>query len=266
METRAPERAAAPGLRELGTIYEGVRSRIVELIAELDDPGAVPVPATPGWSVHDLIAHLSGSCADVLAGNLDGLASDEWTGAQVQARRDRPFAEVLAEWQELGPQIAAMVDDFPGRYADNAIADLVVHEHDIRGALDRPGMRDSAAVAIALDFVVTMIVHPGMSALGLGPLGVTAGDRSWVIGASDGSHDRFDLDAMRRGVLAGTSEISSEAPVATVSAGAFELFRAFTGRRSAAQVRRYDWSVDPEPFLPIFSLGPFSIRESDLDE
>jgi hypothetical protein len=34
----------------------------------------------------------------------------------------------------------------------------------------------------------------------------------------------------------------------------YELFRAMTGRRSADQLRGYDWgAVDPEPYIPIFS-------------
>jgi hypothetical protein len=55
-------------------------------------------------------------------------------------------------------------------------------------------------------------------------------------------------------------------PAGTLNVGQFELFRAVTGRRSAAQIRRFDWSVDAEPYLPIFDLGPFTIRSTDLVE
>ncbi|MGH2805695.1 MAG: maleylpyruvate isomerase family mycothiol-dependent enzyme [Actinomycetota bacterium] len=254
------------GLRAKGAIYEDLRHQMLGLVADLDDPGAVPVPACPGWSIHDLISHLSGACADVLAGNIAELASDEWTDAQVRARRELPFSEVVAEWNELGPQIAAMVDDFPGRYPDNAIADLVSHEHDIRHALGRPGRRDSEAVEIALDFVVTMIIHPGMRSLGLGPLAVKTADQRWVVGTPDAVPSMFDLDAMRQGVLAGAFDNSDEIPVGTVSAPSFELLRAFTGRRSAREIGRYAWTLEVEPYLPIFSLGPFSIRATDLGE
>ncbi|MGH2809145.1 MAG: maleylpyruvate isomerase N-terminal domain-containing protein, partial [Actinomycetota bacterium] len=106
----------ATGLRAKGAIYEDLRQQMLGLVGGLDDPGSIPVPACPRWSVHDLIAHLSGACADVLAGNLAELASDEWTDVQVRARRGLSFSEVVAEWNELGPQIAALVDDFPGRY------------------------------------------------------------------------------------------------------------------------------------------------------
>ncbi len=239
---------AVDGLRELGTIYEGVRRRIVGLVDDLDDPASVPVPACPGWSVHDLISHLAGSCSDVMTGNLDGLASPAWTAAQVDVRRDRSVEDVIAEWQELGPQIASMVDDFPEPYGVQAIADLAVHEQDVRDALARPGMRDSDAVAIGLDFLATVIVHSAVAERGLGPLEARAGERTWMLG-TDGAED------------------SDEAPVATVRAEPFELFRAFSGRRSPAQIARFEWSVDPEPFLPVFAVAPyFSLRTTDLNE
>ena len=40
----------------------------------------------------------SASPADILAGRLDGVASDAWTEAQVAPRRDLPTAALLDEW------------------------------------------------------------------------------------------------------------------------------------------------------------------------
>jgi Mycothiol maleylpyruvate isomerase N-terminal domain len=78
---RSPE--ATKALGELGTVYEGGRRRIVELVADLDDrSAATPVSACPEWSVHDVIAHLAGVCADIMAGNVAGAATDPWTAAQ----------------------------------------------------------------------------------------------------------------------------------------------------------------------------------------
>ena len=227
-------------LRALGSIYEGVRGRIVELVSPLEEAASIDVAACPGWSLHDLVAHLSGTCADVISGNLDGLATPRWTAAQVEARKDRPFAELLSEWNELGPQIAAMVDDFPPPYGPQAIGDLTVHEHDVRGALGRPGFRDSEGVAICTDFVIDQFVAPGITELGLEALELRAGRRIWLVGAGE--------------------------PAGTVSTERFELFRALTGRRSPSQIRRFDWTVDPEPYLPIFGLAPFETRPTDLDE
>src|SRR5437762_367197 len=70
-------------------------------------------------------------------------------------------------------------------------------------------------------------------------------------------------------LLAESDEVGPAAgpePVGEISADPFELFRAFTGRRSAAQIRRFGWTVDPEPYLALFDLWPFTIRETDLVE
>jgi hypothetical protein len=51
-----------------------------------------------------------------------------------------------------------------------------------------------------------------------------------------------------------------------VTTTSYELFRALTGRRSAAQIRSWDWQVDPADYLPLFGLGPFTVRHDDLVE
>jgi hypothetical protein len=55
-------------------------------------------------------------------------------------------------------------------------------------------------------------------------------------------------------------------PVGTVAADPFELFRALTGRRSATQIRRFEWTLDPEPYLSMFHLWPFTLRGTNLEE
>jgi uncharacterized protein (TIGR03083 family) len=255
------------GLAELGTVYEGGRRRIVELVADLDDrAAAMPVPACPAWSVHDVVAHLAGVCGDIMAGNVAGAATDPWTAAQVDARRERSFDEILAEWDDVGPQVATFADDFPGRLGNQFITDVTVHEHHLRGALGWVGARDSDGVRIGADFLVNVFLHPGVTALGLGPLEVRAGDRTWVVGT--GELPTEDIGGASRAALMSTEVIPEPtmAPAGTLDVEEFELFRALTGRRSAAQIRRFGWSVDAEPYLPVFGLGPFTIRSTDLVE
>ena len=97
------------------------------------------VPACPQWTVREVAAHLAGVCDDMLEGRLDGVASDGWTAAQVEARADRSLDEILDEWESARA---------PGRGAfgesgvhPQMLFDEVTHEHDVRGALDRPGAR-----------------------------------------------------------------------------------------------------------------------------
>jgi hypothetical protein len=257
-------------VRPLAAVYEATRTRIAGVVRDLvshgRDPVSVQLSACPSWSVHDVVAHMAGGCADILAGNVQGAATDAWTAAQVDGRRGATVEALLAEWDDVGRQVAAIVDDFPGRYGSMAIGDLAVHEHDIRGAVRRPGARDSLAVALATDFLFAGIVQPGATALGLAPLEVRAGDWSWIVGTG-GPPSGDPEPAIAAALLSEDGPSTSNAdPVGHVAADPFELFRAITGRRSPSQIRRFEWTVDPEPYLALFGLWPFTIRETDLVE
>jgi uncharacterized protein (TIGR03083 family) len=226
----------------IGSVYAAGRARVTELVTSLDpEQEKTPVPACPEWCVHDVVAHLAGVCADVMAGDIEGVATDPWTAAQVERRRDVPLDEIVKEWSETAPQVEAMAEHFPGRSAEQWVFDLTTHEHDIRGALSQQGARDSDALAVGLDFLVSMGMAASVQARGLPPLGVQAGGREWTIGG--------DSDAANR-----------------LEAEPFELFRAMAGRRSAAQIRSYRWTGDPDVYLPAFTYGPFTVRSADLVE
>lgn len=256
----------AEDVRPLGAAYENTRGRIAELVGgSADGADAVDVPACPGWSVKDVIAHLTGNGADVFQGNLAGFATSEWTAAQVEARRELELGDILKEWDEVGPKFAAVLDDFPGRYGEQVVADLVIHEHDLRGALEKPGDRNSETVRLATDFAMSVIVGTGAQVFGFGPLEVRAGEDRWVVGTGEARPG--DQESWRETVAADALPPPPEAdPVGTLTAETFQLFRAITGRRSASQIRRFEWSVDPEQFLPLFGYGPFVIRDTDLEE
>jgi hypothetical protein len=141
-----------------------------------------------------------------------------------------------------------------------------VHEHDIRGALDLPGERESVAVALGLDFLAGTFFHIGLLVHGLGPLEVRSGRRTWHPGTGEratGDPDDILHDAIFGEGPAPTSEAP---PVGTLEAEPFELFRALTGRRSAEQIRGLGWTTDPDPFLPGFGFAWFDVRSSDLVE
>ena len=76
------------------------------------------------------------------------------------------------------------------------------------------------------------------STLGLPAFTIRAGEREWVVGQGD--------------------------PIATVVADPFELARAASGRRSPEQVRSYDWTGDPDPFIELFY--PYGMRTAPLVE
>jgi hypothetical protein len=54
--------------------------------------------------------------------------------------------------------------------------------------------------------------------------------------------------------------------MARLTVSTFEALRALTGRRSPDQLRAYDWSGDPAPWLDGFTWGPFTPAAASIDE
>lgn len=220
---------------EFGDAYRQVRERVRAVVRETgDDRLDRPSPATPRWTVHDVLAHLVGVTADAVEGRLDGVATDAWTQAQVDRRRGRTVGELLAEWDDYGPRFEALMDALPQEVSGQAVFDAVTHEHDLRCALGRPGARDSAALAIAWDWFVAARTRGGAPAL------------------------RFVTEA-------GEAVSGAGAPVATVRASRFDVLRAVSGRRSASEIAGFGW--DPRPVPELLLAAPiFTMRDEPLGE
>lgn len=79
--------------------YIALRSRVVDLVrSRRDSDGDLPVPHCPAWTARDLLAHLVGAPEDILAGRLEGVATDAWTHAQVERHRGNDAVEVALGW------------------------------------------------------------------------------------------------------------------------------------------------------------------------
>jgi uncharacterized protein (TIGR03083 family) len=215
--------------------YRDLRLRVREIVlAAGPDAGAVPSPATPEWTVHDVLAHVVGVCDDVENGRLEGVASDEWTAKQVDARRASSTIEILDEWDTRGPVFEDLLVGAPALMAGQVLFDAFTHESDIRRALDAPGARECAAADLGWDFVVSARMRPGATPL------------------------RFVTD--RDDLVTGEGE-----PVATITTSRFEILRASTGRRSADEIAAYGWEPSPQPELLL--LAPFfRLRAEPLAE
>ena len=84
--------------------YVGVRARTSAMLRTASAGDADrKVPACPDWTVKDVAAHMAGVCEDILAGNLDGVATDAWTNAQVARHADDSLDDVLDSWDQTGP-------------------------------------------------------------------------------------------------------------------------------------------------------------------
>lgn len=244
-------------MADLAEIYALTRKELGDFLSSLPEEDlARPVPATPGWSIHDVVAHMAGAVASTAAGDFPreffvaigsepGIAFiNDWTDRQVSDRRNRPLREILDEWAAASEAIAPMMsgqEPWPEEVMPFAahvlITDLAVHQQDIYGALGV--VRDREATPIGIGFATY------------------AGGADLRLQASGRPALRFVTERKERVVGSGD-------PVATVRATRFELFRALSGRRSPDQVRAYEWEGEPEPFLELFY--PYGLREEELSE
>jgi uncharacterized protein (TIGR03083 family) len=222
---------------DYGTAYRDLRTRVEELlILATDDQLDGRSPATPDWRIRDVLAHLTGTTADILNGRLDGVASDAWTQVQVDERRDWTLADLLAEWDTNGPLVEPLIPSF-GIMAGQFIVDAATHEHDIRGALDAPGGRESDAIDIAFEWLGDRV----------GEVRAGAGAGGIVVTTEDGDHAFGDAPT-----------------TASCTTTKFELVRAATGRRSLEQMAAWAWDGDARTELvvmPIFTPRPEPLVE-----
>jgi uncharacterized protein (TIGR03083 family) len=215
--------------------YGKLRARVRDVLAASDAAALdLRAPATPEWRVRDVLAHLVGVVDDVRNGRLYGVATDPWTDAQVNARKDCTVAEMLDEWDELSPAFEAGLAQLPMSITGQALFDAVTHEHDIRHALGQPGARDNQAVSYVFDWMVYSRTAAGRPALRF-----HTGNAVTVAGVGD--------------------------PIATVKGSRFELLRATTGRRSASEIEALEWEPRTDA-AQMLSSPIFTLRDEPLGE
>ena len=115
------------------------------------------VPCTPEWTVRQLAAHLVGVPEDILAGRMEGVASDAWTDAQVVLFGDLTLTELANLFESSAPQIDAVLHHIPQPIISQFVMDAVTHEQDMRSALGVQGGRDSKAVEVGVGFFLNLI-------------------------------------------------------------------------------------------------------------
>ncbi|AKL74151.1 hypothetical protein IMCC26256_111883 [Actinobacteria bacterium IMCC26256] len=222
---------------DLAEIYRGIRTRVTELILGASSESLERVaPATPEWSALGVLAHMVGSTADVIEGRLEGVASNEWTQTQVDLRSTSSPEQLLEEWGRFSPQVEPLIDSFPRRMQGMFIVDATTHEHDLRGALNAAGARDSDAVDYSFDQL------------------------SFGIGRQRGG-----AGALRIIHEAGERVVGEGEATAVLRTTRFEIIRAGVGRRSTTQIASWDWQGSAEPESVV--IGMFAPpRSTDLVE
>ena len=221
------------GIRDYGAIWTQTRSRIIELLSsESGSVADTPVPTVPDATIRDVIAHLVGTAtasphAVALTPAVPG-----------KADRSQALAELLDDWRSASgglDEVIGMDPTIAGPY----ITDAAMCEHDLRTALDRPAARGDESVKVSLDELSGRF-SDRVEAAGLPPLRVTVEQWGTIIGEGHA--------------------------VRCVVADRFEFVRAMSGRRSAAEIRRWNWGTDPAPYLLVMAeiaLPDHEIHERD---
>lgn len=219
-------------------MYARQRRALADLVTGLDDRQlALPVPATPLWSVRDVVAHLVAITADLNAQRFGPGDPEVWTAEQVGSRRHRSIESLIEEWDAEAPTFEDGLRLFGYELGSHFIGDLVQHSQDIRSALELGRIADEETLVVALDFYLDCF-HRAVLEADAGALLVHVGDVEWHLGTG---------------------------PVtATLSTTAFELLRSIGGRRSAAQIRSLSWTGEVERLLPLVSA--YGLAADDLSD
>ncbi len=225
-----------PTVEEYATAYHGLRARVRSMITDATAAQLEMIcPTTPAWRVRDTLAHVSGVPSDVLAGRMENVASDAWTQAQVDARRDFTTEQMLDAWDVEAPQLDPIMGMFPIVSLGQMVFDAYTHELDIAHALGIVTDHSVPAAGLAFDWVVA---NGGL-----------------------GTKQPLVLNTE-----VGRVEFGRVTPAsASLDVSRFDFMRAATGRRSAAQIKAYSSSSEVDPALmliaPIFSLSALDIVE-----
>jgi hypothetical protein len=190
-------------------------ARITSLVSDESDARLDrAVAACPLWSVRDVVAHLAAVADDWGQGVLTGAPTDEQTAAQVARFDGQGLPEIIEVWTTAAAHLSHLAENSG---LEPPLGDIAAHEHDVRGALGKPGARDSAAVRYTSDRLLSSLRTPV-------PVRVTVEDAEYRSGPDNGSE--INLRTTR-----------------------FEALRWRTGRRSRAQLAAMDWSADPSQVI-----------------
>lgn len=217
----------------LDMIYRKARARVADLVATLsDDQLQAPVPATPRWTAHELLAHLVGCAADAASGRVDGAPGEQWTARHVAERRCRSVGELLDEWHHIGLAAESTLTD-EQIFGPNMAADVICHESDLHEALGLPRVDREhwqPFLEVMMLYVRNQLRH------------------STTLLIRDDAGQRWNC---------GSGE-----PTTLLQADGYELLRATHSRRSQSQIAAWDWTPTAVEHM-VERFGFFGPRNDD---
>jgi uncharacterized protein (TIGR03083 family) len=205
--------------------YKRAYERVVGLVDEGD--AEVPVPTCPGWTVKDVVAHLSSMFTRYQSGGPKGFGPG-WAEEELEKRAGKSLEECVAE---LGEHVENPGDIFTSNLGPVAVSDVMAHEQDIRTALGKPGATDDPAMVPSAEMALAWLDKKKEENDELPVMRVVTDDIDHTVGKGE--------------------------PQATLRTSTFHLFRTLHGRRTPGQVKDMHWEGNPGPWLShIFIFGP----------
>lgn len=155
--------------------WRDTADRVIDLFGGLSPGELATLTDCPGWTVRDVLAHLTAIESDLAGGGSTvdatevspGVMVSSYTARGVAERAGRSHQELLTELRTMVARRAERLDAQlpvdPQARADtgpsgldwswdtllrNRAVDMWVHEQDVRRAIDRPGAMDSAGARI----------------------------------------------------------------------------------------------------------------------
>jgi len=216
--------------------YEATRDRILDVALTASDGQLnVRVPSCPEWTAHDLVAHCAGIPTALTTGAGPTGDIQAWLDGIVAARREVPVADLAGQWRACGDAVRPIVEGSGGML----VVDVLTHEHDLRGALGRPGDRDTRELRDGLQLFADLLAGH-VTAAGLPPFTVECPD--------------------------GTTARSGEGePGWTLLVDPWAATRILGSRRTAAEVLAAPARGDAQPYLAVIA-GHLPLPEASLGE
>ena len=135
---------------QVSEAYRRTRQSVLELLTQIPESSAtVRVPACPDWTVQQTVSHFVGVPEDLLAGRMEGVASDEWTNAQVRHHEGESLAELATALEATIIPFDAILPAIPRPSNSQLVMDAVTHEIDLREALGLPCVDSSPSLTVA---------------------------------------------------------------------------------------------------------------------
>jgi uncharacterized protein (TIGR03083 family) len=138
--------------------YVELRVRMIELLRSLPEEAAsTRVPHCPDWTVQETVSHMVGTPESIMTGDMEGVPGEAWTQRQVERHRGHSLKDLADIWEAQGDAFVAVLSRIPQPVLSQVVFDVATHEQDVRCAVNMPGARDAASVAVGVGYIKTLV-------------------------------------------------------------------------------------------------------------